>query len=135
MQEDLNAVESTLRKYGTACNDGDFDAWISLWDVNGRQMPPDAPARVGVAAIREAMQPAFAALNIDFNLVSVDEVTSFGDVALTRCTYSIHARPKEGGDPFAIMADGKALTLFKRQSDDSWKIIYDSFNSNLPPDA
>ena len=133
MTNDLSSVESTLRQYGSACNNGDFEAWISLWDVDGRQMPPDAPARLGIGAIREAMQPVFAAMNIDFRLLSVDEVTSFGEIALTRCTYSIHATPKEGGEPVVVMADGKALTLFKRQSDESWKIIYDSFNSNAPP--
>ncbi|MEM1263565.1 MAG: DUF4440 domain-containing protein [Pseudomonadota bacterium] len=130
MNHDLSSVESTLRQYGSACNNGDFETWIALWDENGRQMPPDAPTRVGVAAIGEAMQPVFAAMIIEFKLLSVDEVTVFGDIAVTRCTYSIHVTPKEGGETVAVMANGKALTLFRRQSDHGWKIIYDSFNSN-----
>lgn len=132
MTNDLESVESTLREYGAACNNGDFETWISLWDENGRQLPPDAPARLGVNAIREAMQPVFAAMDLNFEFLSVDEVTSYGEIAVTRCTYSIHATPKEGGEPVAVMPNGKALTVFRRQSDNSWKIIYDSFNSNTP---
>jgi steroid delta-isomerase-like uncharacterized protein len=41
--------------------------------------------------------------------------------------------PKAGGETIHAMRDGKALTLYERQSDGSWKIVYDCFNSNVPP--
>jgi len=93
-------------------------------------MPPDAPARVGVEAIREAMEPVFSNMNLDFDLVGIDESRVHGDLALTRCTYSLSATPKGGGEPIAVMPDGKALTLYERQPDGAWKIAYDSFNAN-----
>jgi ketosteroid isomerase-like protein len=37
---------------------------------------------------------------------------------------------KDGGEP--IPYDGKFLTIFKRQSDGSWKIHRDIYNSNVP---
>ena len=95
-------------------------------------MPPDAPSRVGVDAIREAMAPAFENMDLEFELVSIDEATVFSDLGLTRSTYSLRATPKEGGDTIGLMPDGKALTLYERQSDGSWKIVYDCFNSNVP---
>ena len=39
---------------------------------------------------------------------------------------------KAGGETIA-MPDGKALTLYKKQADGSWKIAYDCFNANVPP--
>jgi ketosteroid isomerase-like protein len=39
--------------------------------------------------------------------------------------------PKEGGDRIEAMPDGKALTLYERQSDGTWKIVCDCFNSNV----
>ncbi|MEM6514461.1 MAG: DUF4440 domain-containing protein [Pseudomonadota bacterium] len=135
MSDNLADVEAALRQYGTACNEGDFEAWIALWDQEGRQMPPDAPTRIGVAAIGEAMKPVFDALNIEFSFNSVDEVTDLGDVALTRCTYSIFATPKDGGERFPVMADGKALTLFRQQADGRWKILFDCFNASTPPNV
>ena len=71
-------------------------------------------------------------MNLKLELRSIDEVTVFGSLGLTRCTYSLMATPKGGGDPVGLMPDGKALTLYRRQSDGSWKITYDCFNSNLP---
>ena len=130
MGTDQEAISDVLRQYGAMVNSGDFESWISLWVSNGRQMPPDAPARVGVAAIREGMQPVFDHMKLEFDLVSIEEATVFGDLGLTRCNYSLSATPKEGGDTVEVMPDGKALTVYERQAGGSWKIIYDCFNSN-----
>ena len=59
METDRAAITAILRKYAAYCNNGDFESWIALWEANGCQMPPDTPSRVGVDAIRKAMQPAF----------------------------------------------------------------------------
>lgn len=132
MSAETDKVEDILRQYGAACNAGDFDTWMSLWSADGRQMPPDAPARVGIETIREAMEPVFSNMNLEFDLVSIDESRVHGDLALTRCTYSLSATPKEGGESIEVMPDGKALTLYERQPDGAWRIAYDSFNANTP---
>lgn len=131
MSADNDAIEGVLRRFADLINMGDFESWLALWDLEGRQMPPEAPVRVGLEAIREGMRPAFEDLDLDFDLVSIDESQVHGDFGLTRCTYSLRATPKSGGHTFDIMKDGKALTLYGRQSDGSWKIIFDCFNSNL----
>ena len=130
METDQKAISDVLRQYGAMCNSGDFKSWISLWVPHGSQMPPDAPARVGVEAIREGMQPVFDHMNLEFDLVSIEETTVFGDLGLTRCNYSLSATPKAGGETVEVMPDGKALTLYERQADGSWMIVYDCFNSN-----
>ena len=130
MGTDQEAVSDLLRQYAALVNSGDFESWMALWAAHGCQMPPDAPARVGVGAIREGMKPPFDQLDFEFDLASIEEATVFGDLGLTRCNYSLKATPKEGGDTFDVMADGKALTLYERQADASWRIVYDSFNSN-----
>lgn len=132
MKSDDETIKEVLRSYAAFCNDGDFTSWIALWDPQGCQMPPDAPSRVGVDAIRKAMQPAFEGMNLKLDLRTIDEATVFGNLGLTRCTYSLTATPKQGGDTVGVMPDGKALTLYRRQSDGSWKISYDCFNSNAP---
>lgn len=131
MKSDTDTITMLLRSYAAFCNDGDFKSWMALWAPDGCQMPPAAPSRVGVDAIRNAMQPAFDGMNLTLDLRTIDEVTIFGDVGLTRCTYSLTATPKQGGDTVAIMPDGKALTLYRRESDGSWKISHDCFNSNV----
>jgi ketosteroid isomerase-like protein len=131
MGTDSEAIKDVLRRYASTVNDGDFESWIGLWESNGCQMPPGVPCRVGVEAIRRAMQPNFESMNLTLDLVSIDEAPVFGDLGLTRCTYSLEATPKEGGDTIAVEPNGKALTLYRRQGDGSWKIAYDCFNSNV----
>lgn len=131
MGADSEAIKDVLRAYAATCNDGDFESWMALWDSQGCQMPPGSPSRIGVGAIREAMQPSFETMKLKLDLVSIDEAVVSGDLGLTRCTYSLEGTTKEGADTIAIESDGKALTLYRRQSDGSWKIAYDCFNSNV----
>jgi uncharacterized protein (TIGR02246 family) len=130
-KSDIAAVKEMLNQYAVACNTGDFDLWISLWSDNGVQMPPDTPARIGKEQIREGMKPLFDQFILKVD-VDIAEAKVHGDLGLTRCTYSLDITPKAGGETINAMPDSKALTLYERQSD-SWKIVFDCFNSNVPP--
>ena len=133
MGDDITAINEVLPQYAVAVNTGDFDLWISLWADDGVQMPPDTPARIGKEQIREVMKPAFDQMNADIIIHSIEDAKVYGDLGLTRCTYTLKMTPKAGGETINAMPNGKALTLFERQSDGSWKILYDCFNSNVPP--
>jgi uncharacterized protein (TIGR02246 family) len=131
MGDDITAIKEIFNKYTVAANTGDFDLWISLWADDAVRMPPDTPAQIGKEQIREAMKPAYDQMNFIIT-IHIEEAKVYGDLGLTRCTYTLKMTPKAGGETIT-MPDGKALTLYERQSDGSWKIIYDCFNSNAPP--
>ncbi len=133
VEADIAAINEILNQYAVTCNTGDFDLWISLWADDGVQMPPGAPARIGKEQIREGMKPTFDQMNLYIAITSIEEPKVYGDLGLTRCTYTLKMTPKAGGETINAMPDGKALTLYERQSDGSWKIVYDCFNSNVPP--
>jgi len=133
-EKDLNAIKDMLNQYAVECNNGNFEGWLSLWAKEGKQMPPDTPARIGLNAIREGMKPVFDDMKLEIVIKSVDDVEVHGNLGLTRCKYSLKLTPKAGGDTLDVMPDGKALTLFGKQKDGSWKIVYDVFNSNVPPE-
>ena len=133
VEADKEAVREVLNQYEVAVNTGDFDLWISLWADDGVQMPFDTPARIGLDQIREAMKPEFDQMTPDINITSIEDTKVYGDLGLTRCNYTLDMTPKAGGETIHAMRDGKALTLYERQSDGSWKIVYDCFNSNVPP--
>ena len=132
-KKDTSAIKEIMNQYAIGVNKGDFDLWISLWADDGVQMPPDAPVRVGKEKIREGMKPAFDQMNLKAEITRIEEARVYGDFGLTRCEYWLTGTPKAGGETVNIMKSGKALTLYKRQSDGSWKIVYDCFNSNLSP--
>ena len=133
MGDDATAVKDILKEYARCCNEGDFDGWISLWAEDGVQMPPDTPSRVGTGEIRAGMKTAFDTMNLNVAIHRVDEARVDGEWGLTRCTYSLSMTPKGGGKTVEAMPDGKALTLYQKQSDGAWKIAYDCFNSNATP--
>jgi uncharacterized protein (TIGR02246 family) len=133
IEADITAIKEMLNQYAVAVNTGDFDLWISLWADDGVQMPPDTPVRIGKEQIREAMKPAFDQMTLDIAITSIEDAKVYGDLGLTRCNYTLDMTPKAGGETIHAMRDGKALTLYDRQSDGSWKIVYDCFNSNVPP--
>ena len=133
MEADIAAIKEVLNQYAVGCNTGDFDLWISLWTDDGVQMPPGAPARVGKEQIGEAMKPAFDQMNLDITITSIEDAKVYGDLGFIRCTYTLKMTPKAGGETINAMPDGKDLSLYERQSDGSWKIIYDCNNSNIPP--
>ena len=133
VEADITAIKEIINQTAVSCNTGDFDLRISLWADDAIQMPPGTPARIGKEQIREGMKPAFDQMNLDLTFNSIDDVKVYGDFGLTRCTYTLKMTPKAGGETINYMPDGKVLTLFERQSDGSWKIIYDCFNSNAPP--
>ena len=132
-KEDITAIKELLNQYAVGCNTGDFDLWMSLWADDGTQMPPDTPSRKGKEQIREGMKPVFDQMKLDIVIKSLEDVEAHGDLGLTRCKYTLKLTPKAGGETINAMPDGKALTLFRKQTDGSWKIVYDCFNSNVPP--
>ena len=137
VEADVAAIKEMLNQYAVACNTGDVELYMSLWDDNGLQMPPDEPARIGKEAIRAAMEPAFDMFDLEI-AVAQEEVQVAGRWAFARATYTLLLTHKTEG--WTIFVDGKALTVLKRQTDGwhpgpqaGWKIYIDCFNSNVPP--
>ena len=133
MEADITAIKEMLNRYALITNAGDWDRWISLWADDGVQMPPDDPARIGKEQIRAGMKPLFDQLNLDIVIQSIEDARIYGDLGFTRCIYTLKATPKAGGETIDVMPEGKALTLYERQPDGSWKIVCDCFNSSTAP--
>jgi len=125
------AVQDTMDKYCAAVNAEDSDLEISLWDQDGIQMAPGAPAVVGKAAIEKRIQGKNQALDFEAFTIHLEEVQVAGDWGYARGTYRLLVTPKAGGH--TVPDHGKWLKIFKRQPDGSWKIFRNCFNSNVPP--
>ncbi len=134
MNADVAAIKEVLNQYAIGCSSGDLELWMSLWADDGVQMPPDARANVGKEQIRRATEPEFDALEMQLEILSVEDARVMGDFGFTRCVYRLEISPKAGGETVVAMPDAKALTLYGRQPDGSWKIIYDCFNSSIAPE-
>jgi uncharacterized protein (TIGR02246 family) len=124
------AVNEIWREYSASLNADDLNRWMALWTDDGIQMPPDEPAVVGKKGIRARNQGVLDQFSFNIAITNA-EVRTAGDLAFARGTYKATLTPKRGGNPIPI--DGKYMTILSRQSDGSWKIYRDIFNSNVPP--
>jgi ketosteroid isomerase-like protein len=132
VEADIFKIKEGLKQYVETVNSGDFEGWISLWDNDGVQMPPNAPPIEGKEKIMEENKSGFEQMNMELTHMNVEEIQTSGDFGFSRCSYTLAVSPKTGGEKIMVEPDGKDLAVWKRQSDGSWKILYDCFNSNVP---
>ena len=124
------AVEDTFATYTSANVKGDVDLYLSLWDENGVKMSPGKPAVYGKKAIGEGKRKSAEKWAYVSQNVKIEEVQLSGNLGFARGTYTTSSKAKTGGA--TSDADGKFLTIFKKQADGSWKIFRDCVNSNVP---
>ena len=67
---------------------------------------------------------------VSWNL-EIKEIEIIGDRAYTWGVYEVELQSIEGGK--TVKADGKFLTLYRKESDGRWLITHDMSNSNVPP--
>ena len=109
----------------------DGAAIAKLYTADGVEMPPNAPAQKGRAAI-EAYHKQFASQMMVHNLeIKATDTRVLGDVALDVGTYSQNLMPVTGGGK-TIVDKGKYLVVLKYDAGGAWLISHAIYNSDLP---
>jgi uncharacterized protein (TIGR02246 family) len=105
---------------GATANYADDASWL----------PPNAPIVQGKEAIRNAWAQflSIPGLKIDWQIIKVD-VSQAGDMAYTLYKYNMTMAGPNGSP---INDRGKDMSVWKKQSDGAWKMVADTFNSDLP---
>lgn len=128
---DADAIMEVWRSYERGINASDLDLWLSLWDEDGIQFPPDEAMHRGKAEIRAANVDFFPILEMRMS-ISPQEIAVLGDYAYSSGSYVLDFSERGSGEWTHV--DGKFLTILRRQADGSWKLWRDCFNSNPPRD-
>jgi uncharacterized protein (TIGR02246 family) len=105
---------------GATANYADDASWL----------PPHEPIVQGKEAIRSAWAQLLATpgLNMDWQITKID-VSAAGDMAYTLYKYEM-TMSAQNGEP--IHDKGKDMAVWSKQSDGTWKIVADTFNSDMP---
>lgn len=124
------AIDSADARFGVAAMKGDVAALASFYTDDAMFMGPNAPAYRGHDAITKNFADIIAAAKLSaFKLQSTDVIAS-GDYAIETGTYDqTFTLPKATK---AIHDVGKFVVIWKKQTDGSYKIIRDVWNSDLP---
>ncbi len=126
---DTAAILEFWKQYESSWDGGDIDVWVALWTEEGVQLPPGAPANIGKDQIRKSNGAALAQWTYH-TAIQPEEVGGSGDWAYCWGTFTQNFTSKAGGEPEHF--DGKFMSILKRQTDGSWKLYRDAFNSNVP---
>ena len=129
-EADIAAIKAYFDQLSSSIEAGDVGRWIALFADDIIKMPPNEAIVKGKEAVRQWGQPWFDNLNME-DSISIDEIEVSGNWAFARVTVTFKAIPKAGGD--TIQDNSKAIWIFKRQADGSWKCSHHIWNSNNPP--
>ncbi|MFQ5799020.1 MAG: YybH family protein [Bacteroidota bacterium] len=102
----------------------DGDAVANLWTENGMLMPPNAPPIVGRVNIL-AMYQTFTVT--EFTMIPL-EIDGRDGLAYVRGEYSSTLTVEDVDEP--ISGSGKWINLWRKQSDGTWLMTHEIWNSN-----
>ena len=129
-EADVEAINAVREQEIAAFTAGDIDGLLALFTDDGVVMPPNAPVAVGKEAVRSWLQDLYEQNSVQGTYTS-SEVAVVGDWAFERLAFTLTLTPVAGGEP--IQDVGKAVHIYQRQPDGSWKIAWDIWNSDNPP--
>src|SRR6266571_1497008 len=123
-------IFDSRQSFNNAALSGDVDTLVSLATDDIVCMSPNDTTVYGIAEWKAWWEEYFEY----FRVVALSEpdrdVTMNGDFATEVSSYMIAIVPVSGGS--RIRDDGRQLTIWKRQADDSWKMWQIIWNSTRP---
>lgn len=122
------ALMQTSRDWAAAVAAGDFERALTYWTDDAIVLAPDAPAIVGKAAIRDFIRQAASMPGFSITWRPELAVTSKeGDMA-----YMVEANATTLTDASGQLQTqfGKAVTVWRKQADGTWKCVIDTWNAN-----
>ena len=131
VEADVAAIKALIAEWIRLYNAEDFQNVMSVFYAkNAIVMPPNAPAcRTKESILR--MYQTDAELNIEHVDTSVaEDVRVSGNTAVAWGMDTGTTTPRSGGAP--VPYNLKWLMVFERQSDGTWKCLYEMWNDNNP---
>ena len=126
---DTSAIARNTAALLAAVNASDVAGVMSVWADDGVLMPPHHPSVHGRVQIDRYFTALFQSSRLNFSFTS-SQIRVSGDTAVERVHYDASAWPAHGGAE--IRDAGKGLHVYRRESDGSWKLVADIWNSDNP---
>jgi len=124
------AIRATDARWLAAAQAHDLEQTVSYWTDDVYMMPPGGPAMVGKEALRRYVAGAFTIP--DFSISWVTDhiwVAKSGEVAYAVGTDTIRLTTPDGK---AVVEHDKAVAVWRKQPDGSWKCAVDIWNAADP---
>jgi uncharacterized protein (TIGR02246 family) len=128
--QDEAAIRAADEAWSAAAHARDLDKSVSFYAPDATTLPPNQPMVTGAANIRKAFGEMLAApgLEIGWTVTKV-EAAKGGDLGYSMGTYTMSVT---GPDGKPMPDHGKYVTIWQKQADGSWKVLADTFNTDVP---
>lgn len=130
-QADEAAIRKVFKQMEETWNAADLEALMAFIAEDVVQMPPNRPTIEGKEALRSDWEN-FLSENTDIWKPSIEHIEVSGNLAVVRRRGTESWTPKTGGE--TITQAGKGITVFRRGSEGSLKMILEIWNAREPVD-
>ena len=127
-EADRAAIRVNTETLLSAVINSDAEMAASVWSETGRLMPPHRPTVTGRKAIAAYFRGLFAKQELHFTFTATQLQVS-GEMAVERVEYRAIVRSRDGED--TTEDRGKGIHVYRRESDGSWKLSDDIWNSDV----
>ena len=115
-------------EWAAAASEGrDIERVLSYWTEDAVVLPPGMPPVIGKAALRDYVQASMQIPGFQISWTST-EVTFSPDRNLGYM-FSQNAVTMNGPDGTPVTAKGRAITIWRRESDGEWRCAVDIWNA------
>lgn len=128
--EDLEAIRQVHEEHMEAVYAKDVDRFMATVTDSFVLMPPNDPGADGAEEVREWSRAFYDNFTIEELEFTSMDYTIHGDWAAIHYRYDWTVVPT--GEGQTIEDVGQGLYVYRRQSDGSWKLAYDIWNSDGP---
>jgi uncharacterized protein (TIGR02246 family) len=131
---DIQALKDTEAAWVKDAATKDVDKFVAHYTDDASMLLPNAPIASGKEAIKNALKPLLADPNFSLQFSSTkQDVSKSGDLGYTVGTYTLTVTNEKDKKP--LTDKGKYTTVFRKQTDGSWKVVADMVNTDLPTPA
>ena len=131
------ADEAALRnadlQWSKAADAKTADQFVAFFADDAIFLPPNVSAVTSKEAIRRWMSNLMAKPGFALSWQPTKAgVSAGGDMGYTTGLYQLRLTGQNGKP---VSDHGKYLTVWKKQADGGWRVVADTFNSDLPPEG
>lgn len=128
--DDESSIRAGVDSIIAAANRGDWQAWTEVYAENAVAMPPNSRPLIGREALHERLVSLPPTSDWEYDVLDLD---GRGDLAFLRGVFAVRMSLPDGGKPTWV--SGSSMYIWRRQSDESWKVEREIWNSDDPPPA
>jgi ketosteroid isomerase-like protein len=125
---DAKVIQARSEQWSKAASVKDASSFVAVYSDDATVMLPNEPVIHGLESIKAVVTPMMQDPNFSLSFTT-DKVEVSGILGYTQGAVTMRTTGRDGKP---LNDTGKYLTVWKKQSDGSWKAIEDIFNSDLP---